>query len=111
MEDREVASIYAVAAEDVCADGIAVGGVGESHLLECSMLVCGGMSAEEVVLVDIVCICTTSSGMFGRKAKDIEIGPGGDDWIGGDIVLVGGLWEDGLDEFSCDAYRMIGLGI
>ena len=94
VENGEVAAVNAVAAEDVGADGVAGGGVGFSHGVEGGVLVDGGLGAEDLVLVDVVGVCSAAAGVVGGESEHVEIGAGADNGVGGRVMLVGGLVED-----------------
>lgn len=75
------------------------------------MLVCGGVSSEDFVFVDIVGVCSTSAGMVWRETEDIKIGCCRDDRVGCIVVLVCWFGEDGFNKFSGDAYWMVGFAV
>jgi hypothetical protein len=94
VKDREVAAIDAVAAEDVCTDGVAGWRFNTPHCLECIKLMCGGVGTEHVIFVDVVGVCSASAGVICREAEDVEVGRGTDDGLGSMINLMQGWWED-----------------
>ena len=83
-----MAAIDAITAEDVCTDDVTGWRISMPHRLECSMLVCGGVGAEDMIFIDVVGVCSAPARVGWREAKDIKIGRGTDDGVGSIVSLM-----------------------
>jgi hypothetical protein len=97
-----VASVNAISSIDICTNGIARYIV-LADILESRVLVGRGMRSEDMVRVDVVCICSRASGMVFGEAQDIKVFLYGHDRVDRDMVLVDGSLEDRFDESAGDA--------
>jgi hypothetical protein len=108
MKDGIMAFVDAISSVDISADGVAHFGM-SGEVFESGILVGGGVGAQNVVLVDVVCVSRRPTRVILREAEGVEVLEGGDHGVFGVVIAIDGWREDRLDQLAGDADGMVGL--
>lgn len=99
--------VNAVPAVNICADGVPLV-LSLAEVLECLVLMSGGVGAEDGGGVDVVGVCAGAAGVVGREAEDVEVLRCAGDRVEGDVIGEEGGGEDRFDDPAGDADGMVG---